>query len=69
MVKNGAHETGDRESTRLINNQLSHGWRNIFQSGGPQLHVKKSRKFMCFEWAIVTSQALKYDVIKFCQHV
>jgi len=36
---------------------------------GEQVHVKKSRKFFWFELATVTSQALKYDVINFCQHV
>jgi len=30
---------------------------------------KQYRKFLWFELATVTSQALKYDVINFCQHV
>jgi len=48
----------------------NHGWRNLFQSGGGvQAHVKKRqkiyRKFLWFESATVTSQALKYDVITY----
>jgi len=42
-----------------------HGWRNIFQSGGAQVHVKKIRKCLCFLLATVTSQALKYDFITY----
>jgi len=34
-----------------------------------QVHVKKTRKFLSFELATVTSQALKYDVINFCLSV
>jgi len=30
---------------------------------------KNYRKFMWFELVTVTSEALKYDVINFCQHV
>jgi len=49
--------------------QPTHGWRNHFQSWGAQVHVKKTRKFLWFEVATVTSQALKFDVINFWQHV
>jgi len=48
----------------------SHGWRNLFQSGGgAHVQVKKCRKIMWFKLATVTSQALKYDAINFFQHV
>jgi len=43
----------------------NHGWRNIFQSGGHKSSEKNCRKIMWFELASVTSQALKYDIIKF----
>jgi len=42
-----------------------HGWWNLFQSGGAQVHLKKTRKFLRFELITVTSQALKYDVITY----
>jgi len=39
-------------------------WRNVFQSGGgTSARQKYYRKFLWFELATVTSQALKYDVI------
>jgi len=41
----------------------------LFSKWAAQVHVKKTRKFLLFELATVTSQALKYDVINFCQHV
>jgi len=34
---------------------------------GTQVHVKNYRNFLWFEWATVTSQALKYDVITYTQ--
>ena len=40
----------------------------IFKVGSTSAR-QKSRKCLWFELATVTSQALKYDVIKFCQHV
>jgi len=44
----------------------SHGWRNLFQSGGAQVHVKKKLwQILWFELASVTSQALKCDVITY----
>jgi len=33
--------------------------------GGAQAQVKKCRKILWFEFATVTSQALKYDAINF----
>jgi len=41
--------------------------RNLFQSGGAQVHVKNYRQFcsLRFELATVTSQALKYGVITY----
>ena len=43
---------------------VRHGWRNLFQSGGAQVHVKnKLLQILWFELATVTSQALEYDVI------
>jgi len=44
------------------------GGGTIFKVGA-QVHVKKTRKFLWFELATVTSQALKYDVINFYQYV
>ena len=44
-------------------------WRNFFQSGGSQVHVKKYGKFLLLQLTTVRSQALKYDVTNFCQHV
>jgi len=43
---------------------LNRGWKNLFQSGGAQVHVeKKLLQILWFELAAVTSQALKHDVI------
>jgi len=45
------------------------GWRNLFQSGGEQVHVKKKlQQILCFELATVTSQTLKYDVIAYAPY-
>jgi len=44
-------------------------WRNLFQSGVAQHQAKKCIKILRLELATVTSQALKYDVINFFQHV
>jgi len=50
--------------------QVAYAWvAELFSKWGAQVHVKKSRKFLWFELATVTSQALKFDVINFCQHV
>jgi len=35
LVKNGAHRTGDRESTRLVNKQLSNQWKIPTPEGEP----------------------------------
>jgi len=44
----------------------AHGRRNLFQSGGGHKWTSKNyRKFLRFELATVTSQALKYDVISY----
>jgi len=37
----------------------------LFSKWGEQVHVKNTRKFLWFELATVTSQALKYDIINF----
>jgi len=43
-----------------------HGWRNLFQSEGAQVHVKKKLyQILWFDLATVTSQTLKYDVITY----
>jgi len=48
--------------------QVAYPWvAELISKLGPQVHVKKTRKFLRFELATVTSQALTYDVIKFCQ--
>ena len=47
---------------------LCMGGRTIFKVG-EQVHVKKFKTFLWFDLATVTPQALKYDVINFCQHV
>jgi len=39
----------------------------LFSKWGAQVHVKKTRKLLWLELTIVTSQALKYDIIYFCQ--
>jgi len=45
---------------------VRHAWRNLFQSGGAQVHVKnKLLQILWFELATVTSQALEYDVITY----
>jgi len=41
------------------------GGRNLFQSGGTSGRHKTTEKFLRFEVATVTSQALKYDVITY----
>jgi len=47
-------------------NSKGHGWRNLFQSGGAQVHVeKKLKQILWFELATVTPHALKYDVITY----
>jgi len=49
--------------------QVAYAWvSELFSNWGEQVHVKKTRKFLWFELATVTLQALKYDVINFCQH-
>ena len=52
-------------SLSLVYNELYHGWRNLFQSGGHKCKSKKYIKFLWFELATVRSQALKYDVIAY----
>jgi len=50
--------------------QVAYGWvPELFSKWGAQAHVTKTRKFLGFELATVTPQALKYDVINFCQYV
>jgi len=50
--------------------QVAYAWvAELFSKLGAQVHVKKTRKFLWFEMTTVTSQALKFDVINFCQHV
>jgi len=50
--------------------QLAYAWvMELFSKLGAQVHVKKTRKFLWLELATVTSQALQFDVINFCQHV
>jgi len=41
------------------------GWRNLFQSGTAQVHVKWTVEKLWFELATVTSQALKYDIVNY----
>jgi len=49
--------------------QVAYAWvTELFSKCGAQVHVKKTRKFLGFELATVTPQALKHDVINFCQH-
>jgi len=43
------------------------GGGTFFKVGGTS--QKNYRKYLWFELVTVTSQALKYDVINFCQHV
>ena len=50
--------------------QLAYAWvAELFSKLGAQAHVKNTRKFLWSELATVTSQALKFDVMNFCQHV
>jgi len=50
--------------------QVAYAWlAEVFSKLGAQVHVKKTIKFLWFELATVKSQALKFDVINFCQHV
>jgi len=49
---------------------LAYAWvAELFSKWQAQVHVKKNKKILWFELATVTSRALKYDVINFCQHV
>jgi len=41
----------------------------FFKVGGTKGNPKKYTNCLWFELATVTSQAFKYDVINFCQHV
>jgi len=41
----------------------------IFKVGGTNACLTNCRHFLWFELTTVTSQALKYDVINFFQHV
>jgi len=41
------------------------GGGTFFKVGGPSTRQKNYRKFLWFELATVTSQALKYDVISY----
>ena len=44
--------------------QAAYAWvAELFPSWGAQVHVKKTRKFLWFGLATVTSQALKYDFV------
>jgi len=50
--------------------QVVYAWvAELFSKWGAQVQVKRTIKFLWFELANVTSQALKYDVINFSQHV
>jgi len=50
--------------------QVTYAWvAELFSMWGAQVHIKKTRKCLWFELATVSSQALKYDVINFCQRV
>jgi len=40
----------------------------FFKVGDKSANPNKHRKFLWFEMANLTSQALKYDVNNFCQH-
>jgi len=44
------------------------GGGTIFKVGGASVR-QKMRKFSWLESVTVTQQALKYDVVNFCQHV
>ena len=50
--------------------QVAYAWlAKLFSKlGGTSVH-QETRKFLWFELATVSSQALKYDIINFCQHV
>jgi len=58
FLKNEATKT-------LVQFGSTHGWRNLFQSGGHKCTSKNNRQFLWFESATVPSQALKYDVITY----
>jgi len=50
--------------------KVAYAWvAELVSKWGAQAHVTKTRKLLWFELATVTSQALKYNVINFCQHV
>ena len=47
----------------------THGWRNLFQSRGAQVHVEKRLwQILWFELATVMSQALEYDIITYASY-
>jgi len=45
------------------------GGGTVFKMAGTSARQKDYRKFMWFELATVTLQALKYDIINFFRHV
>jgi len=45
------------------------GGGTYFKVGGGTSARSKTKKILWFELATVTSQALKFDAINFCQHV
>ena len=48
--------------------QVTYAWvAELFSKWG--MHKSKKRKCLWFELATVSSQALKYDVINYCQQV
>ena len=48
---------------------VAYAWvAELLSQWGAQVHVKDTRKFLCFELATVSSQTVKYDVICFCEH-
>jgi len=53
-------------SKPIVKNRYNQLWRDLSQSGARQ---KNYGKILYFELATVMSQALKCDVINFCQHV
>jgi len=58
--------TKDRTLQAIYCYVCYHGWRNLFQSWGAQVHIKITiENFSCFELATVTSQTLKYDAITY----
>jgi len=48
---------------------LGSGGGTFFRSGGPSARQNTDGKFLLFELVTMTSQALKYDVMNFSQHV